>query len=78
MFQGFTFALKPGMTVENVKITVRTRLRLQGRVVYADGTPLANAKVEFQMLLFDERDNRRFHGYGRRFYRCRWRLYNIS
>ena len=59
MFQGFTFALKPGMTVENVKITVRTRLRLQGDIVYADGTPLANAEVEFQMLLFDERDNRR-------------------
>ena len=59
LFQGFTFALKPGVAVENVKITVFARLQIQGHIVYADGTPLANAEVKFNILLSDERGNRR-------------------
>ena len=42
-FEGITFALEPGKTVENVKITVKSRLRIHARIVYADGTPLVNA-----------------------------------
>lgn len=54
-FGGITFALKPGVTVENVKITVKSRLRISGRIVYADGTPLTSAKVDLDMQHSDER-----------------------
>lgn len=46
---GITFALEPGVTLENVKVTVKSRLRIRGRVVYADGTPLANTEVDLDM-----------------------------
>ena len=46
---GLTFALEPGVTIENVKVTVKPRLRIRGRVVYADGTPLANAEADLTM-----------------------------
>ena len=47
--EGLTFALEPGVTIENVKVTVKSRLRIRGRVVYADGTPLANAEAGLTM-----------------------------
>ena len=48
-YQGLTFALKPGENIENVKVIVKPRLRIRGRVVYADGLPLANAELDFDM-----------------------------
>lgn len=47
--EGLTFALEPGVMIEDVKVTVKSRLRIRGRVVYADGTPLANAEVDLTM-----------------------------
>ena len=43
-YEGITFAIEPGVTIENLKITVKPRLRIRGRVIYADGTPLADAQ----------------------------------
>ena len=48
-FAGLTFALKPGVTLENVTITVKQRLRIHARIVYADGTPLVNANGRLSM-----------------------------
>ena len=48
-YQGLTFALKPGENIENVKVIVKPRLRIHGRVVYADDAPLANAELDFDM-----------------------------
>lgn len=48
-FEGLTFALKPGVIHENVKITVKSRLRIHARIVYADGTPVANARGSLSM-----------------------------
>ena len=48
-YEGLTFALKPGENIENVKVIVKPRLRIRGRVVYADGAPLTNAKVDLDM-----------------------------
>ncbi len=48
-FEGLTFALKPGAPLENVKITVKQRLRIHARIVYADGTPVANANGRLSM-----------------------------
>ena len=47
--EGLTFALEPGVTIEDVKVTVKSRLRIRGRVIYADGTPLANAEADLTM-----------------------------
>ena len=47
--EGLTFALEPGVMIEDVKVTVKSRLRIRGRVVYADGTPLANAEADLTM-----------------------------
>ena len=47
--EGLTFALKPGVTIVDIKVTVKSRLRIRGRVIYADGTPLANAEADLTM-----------------------------
>ena len=52
--RGLTFALKPGVTLENLKITVKSRLRIRARIVYADGTPLVNANGRLRMRQRDE------------------------
>ena len=39
------FTLEPGTVVENVKITVRLRMRIRGQVLLPDGTPLTNTRV---------------------------------
>ena len=48
-YEGLTFALKPGENIENVKVIVKPRLRIRGRVVYADGAPLANAELDLDL-----------------------------
>lgn len=48
-FNGLTFGLKPGIIHENVKITVKSRLQIQARIVYADGTPVVNARGRLSM-----------------------------
>ena len=46
---GLTFALEPGVIIEDIKVTVKSRLRIRGRVIYADGTPLVNAEANLTM-----------------------------
>ncbi|MYB93819.1 hypothetical protein F4054_21560 [Candidatus Poribacteria bacterium] len=60
-FEGLTFELKPGVTLENVKITVKQRLQIRARIVYADGTPLVNANGRLSMR-HGEEDNPRSGG----------------
>ncbi len=44
-FGGITFALEPGVHLENVEVTVKPRMRIRGQIVFADGTPLVNADI---------------------------------
>ena len=44
-FHGITFGIEPGAHIENVEVTVRPRMRIRSQVVFAYGTPLANAKI---------------------------------
>ena len=46
---GFPIAIEPGADVKDVEITVRLRMRIRGRVLSADGTPLRDAKVQFEI-----------------------------
>ena len=48
-FGGLTFAIAPGADVKDVEITVRPRMRIRGRILSADGTPLRNARVELMV-----------------------------
>ena len=45
----FPIAIEPGAAVKDVEITVRLRMRIRGRVLSADGTPLRNAEVQFEI-----------------------------
>ena len=44
-FGGLNFAIEPETDIKDVEITVRLRMRIRGRVLSADGTPLRNARV---------------------------------
>ena len=46
---GFPIAIEPEADVKDVEITVRLRMRIRGRVFSADGTPLRDAKVQFEI-----------------------------
>ncbi len=39
------FGLKSGAHLKNVEVTVQPRMRVRGRVLFKDGTPLANTRV---------------------------------
>ena len=54
LFSGLTFALKPGVVLKNVKITVESRMQIRGRIIYADGTPLANTEGRIRTRWQDE------------------------
>ena len=45
-FGGVNFAIAADADIENVEITVRLRMRIRGRVLSADGTPLRNVRVQ--------------------------------
>lgn len=48
-FEGFTFGIARGTEVKDVEITVRPRMRIRGRVVSANGTPLRNVRVNLRV-----------------------------
>ena len=48
-FGGLFFAIAPEADIKNVKVTVRLRMRIRGRVLSADGTPLRNARVNLKV-----------------------------
>ena len=48
-FGGLTFAIAPGADVKDVKVTVRHRMRIRGRVLLVDGTPLRNVRIGFRI-----------------------------
>ena len=48
-FGGITFAVEPGVHLENVEVTVKPRMRIRGQIIFSDGTPLANARIGTSM-----------------------------
>ena len=48
-YDRFRIAIEPGAAVKDVEITVRPRMRIRGRVLSADGTPLRDAEVQFEI-----------------------------
>ena len=52
-FGGLNFAIAPDADITDAEITVRLRMRIRGRVLFADGTPLRNTRVN---LMVSHRD----------------------
>ena len=48
-FGELTFSIDPATHLENVEIMIQSRMRIRGQIVYADGTPLANAQVRLEV-----------------------------
>ena len=46
---GIPFYIKSGVDIKDITVTVRPRMRIRCRVLLADGTPLANATVKFDL-----------------------------
>ena len=44
-FSLIAFDVEPGSDIKNVQITVQPRMRIRGRVLFKDGTPLRNARL---------------------------------
>ncbi len=44
-FDGITFTITPGVHIQNVAVKVRPRMRIQGRIVFNDGSPLADTRI---------------------------------
>ena len=59
-FGGITFAIEPGTRLQNLEVTVRPRMRIRAQLVFSDGTPLPNAKVQINVRRRDFDGN----GYG--------------
>ena len=45
---GIALSIKPGTHIDNVEIIAKPRMRIRGQVIFADGTPLANASVKIK------------------------------
>ena len=52
-----TFSITPGMHIENVEVTVRLRMRIRAKIVFADGTPLANKEIDINIRAHDLHEN---------------------
>ena len=44
-YDQIAFGVKPGALMKNVEVTVQPRMRVRGRVLFKDGTPLTNTRV---------------------------------
>ena len=51
------FGVKPGTLTEDVVVTVKPRMRIQGRVLFKDSTPVANARLRLSLSYNTEDGN---------------------
>lgn len=65
-FGGLNFAIEPDADITDAKITVRLRMRIRGRVLSADGTPLRNTRVRLMVSHRDVDGRGRGRGGGTR------------
>ena len=47
-YDQIAFGVKPGVLMKNVEVTVQPRMRVRGRVLFKDGTPLTNTRVHLR------------------------------
>ena len=44
-YDEIAFSLKSGALIKNVEVTVQPRMRIRGRILFKDGTPLVNTRI---------------------------------
>lgn len=44
-----TFSITPGEQIEDVEVTVRFRMRIRAKIIFADSTPLANKEISINI-----------------------------
>ena len=66
-YEQIGFSVKPGTHIENVEVTVQPRMRVRGRIVFKDGTPLASKHINlrFRFLNVDRTGNGQSGGESR-------------
>ena len=47
-YDQIAFGVKPGALMKNVEVTVQPRMRVRGRVLFRDGTPLTHTRVDLR------------------------------
>lgn len=55
-FDEVVFGIDPNIHIRNVQVIVQPRMRIRGRVIFKDGTPLSNARIRIS-LSFQYEDN---------------------
>ena len=48
-FGEMVFTITPGVHIQNVEVKVRPRMRIRGRILFNDGSPLADADIRIAM-----------------------------
>ena len=56
-FDQIVFGVKPGTHTEEVVVTVKPRMRIQGRVLFKDSTPIVNARLRLSLSYNTEDGN---------------------
>ena len=59
-FTQIAFGVEPGSHIKNVQVTVQPRMRIRGRVLFKDGTPLRNARLRLRYNYI--REDKQGHG----------------
>ena len=52
-FSPITFGIKPGTHIDNVVVKVQPRMRVRGRILFKDGTPLSNKRVRLHFRSYN-------------------------
>ena len=47
------FSITPGLDIENVEVTVRLRMRIRAKIVFANGAPLVNKEVDINIRVLN-------------------------
>ena len=63
-FDEIAFGIDPDIHIKNVEVIVRPRMRIRGRVMFKDGTPLSNARIQISLKHRYEDDSGRGTGGG--------------
>ena len=63
-FDEIAFGIDPDIHIKNVEVIVRPRMRIRGRVMFKDGTPLSNARIRISLKFRYEDDSGRGTGGG--------------
>ena len=63
-FDEVVFGIDPNIHIRKVEVIVQPRMRIRGRVIFNDGTPLSNARISIPLIFHYEDNSGRGSGGG--------------